>query len=216
MEASKLKFFILLLMTFSCLIISERSSAARLSVLFGGSAGSSGNGKSSVRVFVTSTQYDGNLGGIAGADEKCQARADAANLGGTWKAIISDTTTTAIARLKNRAKPVYNLSGKLVFTPGVPIFRSGTGTTVSQPFESELVNSVWFTELGTVAPQTTTWTGSYSAGNSSTNNCTNWTSNSAGVNGQCGDNQSKSSTWIQIGTSSPCNTLLPLYCLEGE
>jgi len=37
-----------------------------------------------LRVFVTSETYDGNLGGIAGADSKCQALADAAGLDGIW------------------------------------------------------------------------------------------------------------------------------------
>ena len=31
-------------------------------------------------VFVTSTTYDGNLGGLAGADQKCQDCAEAAGL----------------------------------------------------------------------------------------------------------------------------------------
>ena len=31
-------------------------------------------------VFVTSIAYDGNLGGLVGADQKCQARAEAAGL----------------------------------------------------------------------------------------------------------------------------------------
>src|SRR3989344_7858176 len=44
-------------------------------------------------VFLTSTIYDGNLGGISGADAKCQARANTFNLGGTWKAWISDSNT---------------------------------------------------------------------------------------------------------------------------
>lgn len=47
------------------------------------------------RVFVTSTVYNGNLGGIEGADAKCQARAGVSNLGGTWKAWISGTSDSS-------------------------------------------------------------------------------------------------------------------------
>jgi cysteine-rich repeat protein len=43
----------------------------------------------SKKVFVSSQMYDGNLGGLAGADAKCQALADAANLTGTYMAWIS-------------------------------------------------------------------------------------------------------------------------------
>ena len=35
------------------------------------------------RIFVTSTTYDGNLGGLAGADAKCAARGAAAGLSGS-------------------------------------------------------------------------------------------------------------------------------------
>ena len=57
------------------------------------------SGLADVRVFVTSQKYTGNLGGPEGADAKCQACADAAGLGGTWKAWICDSTTTASVRL---------------------------------------------------------------------------------------------------------------------
>ncbi|EJK47106.1 hypothetical protein THAOC_34199, partial [Thalassiosira oceanica] len=40
-------------------------------------------------VFVTSTKYEGYLGGSVGADAKCQERADAAELPGTYKAWLS-------------------------------------------------------------------------------------------------------------------------------
>src|SRR5438045_3087614 len=43
-------------------------------------------------VFVTSTAYVGNLGGLQGADMKCQARAAAGRLRGTFLAWLSGTT----------------------------------------------------------------------------------------------------------------------------
>lgn len=46
------------------------------------------------RIFMTTTAYDGNLGGAAGADLKCMA--DATYPGsGTYKALISDNTRSA-------------------------------------------------------------------------------------------------------------------------
>jgi hypothetical protein len=59
------------------------------------------------RVFVTSTVYTGNLGGSAGADDKCQERADAAGLGGTFKAWLSATGTgnSAFDRLSHASVP---------------------------------------------------------------------------------------------------------------
>src|SRR5687768_1978989 len=41
------------------------------------------------RVFLTSVSYDGNLGGVAGANAKCQLRAEAAGRTGRWRAILN-------------------------------------------------------------------------------------------------------------------------------
>lgn len=44
------------------------------------------------RVFVTDTRYNSyELGGLTGADDKCQAAANSAGAGGTWKAWLSGT-----------------------------------------------------------------------------------------------------------------------------
>ncbi|MDB4955753.1 MAG: Flagellar hook-length control protein FliK [Myxococcales bacterium] len=51
------------------------------------------------RVFVTSTRQTPALGGLAGADAMCQARATAAGLPGTYVALLSTTATNAKDRL---------------------------------------------------------------------------------------------------------------------
>ena len=50
-------------------------------------------------VFVTSTDQTTAYGGLAGADSLCQTRAQAAGLGGTYRAWLSTTTASAISRL---------------------------------------------------------------------------------------------------------------------
>lgn len=60
-----------------------------------------------LRVFVTSKTYQGNLGGLAGADSKCQTLASAAGLNGTFKAWLSTSTTNAKDRLTKRDRPYY-------------------------------------------------------------------------------------------------------------
>ena len=44
-----------------------------------------------LNVFLTSDTYDGNLGGLSGAGQKCQAEAQAKNLTGNYKAILATT-----------------------------------------------------------------------------------------------------------------------------
>ncbi len=64
-------------------------------------------------VFVTSTHHDGNLGGLAGADAICAARAQAAGLPGTYRAWLSTASESALSRLGSAAGWVRP-DGKLV------------------------------------------------------------------------------------------------------
>jgi hypothetical protein len=50
-------------------------------------------------IFVTSISYPSDLGGLAGADEKCRQRAQAAGLRGTFVALLSTSTVNAKSRL---------------------------------------------------------------------------------------------------------------------
>jgi hypothetical protein len=65
-------------------------------------------------VFVSSAVYDGNLGGLAGADALCQGLATAASLPGTFKAYLSTDTVTATSRLTHATVP-YVLADGMVF-----------------------------------------------------------------------------------------------------
>ena len=55
------------------------------------------------RIFVTSAQFAGNLGGLAGADAICQGAADSGNLGGSWRAWLSTESVDAINHIQDHA-----------------------------------------------------------------------------------------------------------------
>jgi hypothetical protein len=94
----------------------ESATAATLSGFTGWSgAGCSGSGGCSFTItesttvdasfelkpnlmFTTSATYDGNLGGLAGADAKCQSLAAAKGLAGTYRAYLGATGTNAPSR----------------------------------------------------------------------------------------------------------------------
>jgi hypothetical protein len=61
-------------------------------------------------VFVTSATYNGNLGGLAGADAICQSHADNACLTGTYLPWLSTASTSPSARFPHQAVP-YRLVG---------------------------------------------------------------------------------------------------------
>ncbi len=67
------------------------------------------------RVFATSIQYDGNLGGLSGADGMCQAHADAAVLGGSFSAFMVDGTED-LDRLEHPAVPFVRIDGEAIAT----------------------------------------------------------------------------------------------------
>src|SRR5258706_10297466 len=60
------------------------------------------------RFFVSSSSHDGKLGGVAGANAQCTLIAEAANLGGSWKALLAGATLADVG-------PWYLLDGTKVF-----------------------------------------------------------------------------------------------------
>jgi hypothetical protein len=132
-------------------------------------------------VFVTSVAYDGNLGGLAGADQKCQALAEAAGLpANTYRAWLSTASVNAIARLgaargwvRVDGKPFADtkadiLAGRLFH----PIRVDESGNDDNTPSGS----SVW------------TGTGSDGAVDRSGDICNGWTASGVDARGVCGNN----------------------------
>ena len=141
--------------------------------------------------FVTSTGYSGDLGGIAGADAKCQERASAAGLPGTYLALITDGVLVPASR----AIPLEE--ARFEDTLGNPLggFEFGTGL---DEFGNQVVifsNSprAWYGTLGNPALD-----------------CVDWTSSSASDVGQ--------SRGIPPGTQSLTDicsiSAFRLYCFE--
>ena len=64
------------------------------------------------RVFITAMHYNGaQIGGLTGADAKCQAEADSASLGGTYKAWLSDLTGSPSTRFTRSLIAPYVRTG---------------------------------------------------------------------------------------------------------
>ncbi|HEY5922342.1 MAG TPA: hypothetical protein VIV11_11755 [Kofleriaceae bacterium] len=164
------------------------------------------------RVFLTSTFYDGNFGGLAGADAKCQERADAAGLTGTYKAWLSDDTTSAGSRLEHSPDPYILVDGTVV------------ANDWSQLGSSFLAHAIDKTELG--GPPTVIWTGCGSwagvfTGTRTPNGsswpgqtCQNWTSSSSSDIALIGHAFASNSHWTNLCSYQPCSTPTPLYCIE--
>lgn len=166
------------------------------------------------RVFVTSATYNGNLGGLPNADFKCQIRAEEANLGGEWKAWLSDSTTSAASRLNHYDGPYKLINGTII------------ANNWGDLTDGSLQNPIKITELGT-EQGIETWTNTLATSSipSSSRSCSNWTSSyddsgsliqirGGGLaGGVVGNPNSFSQAWSNSTTAS-CNSSMSLYCFE--
>jgi hypothetical protein len=170
-------------------------------------------GQNPKTVFVTSTMYKGGaLGGLAGADAKCQARATAAGLIGTYKAWLSDFTGSPATRFPQDVGPYMLVNGSIV--------ANNWGSLTS----GSLRHALDITELGGAAPTTTStictgsvvWTDTDINGNleNSSETCGDWSD----TNGQSAawGLATAQDTWTSFcnGGDGACNTLAPLYCFQ--
>jgi hypothetical protein len=163
-------------------------------------------------VFVTSQLYTGDLDGFGGANEKCQARALAAGLPGTYRAWLSSNATAPDS----------------VFAPGAITYRLVDGTPVASgwsdlttekyPSEQFLQAPIDLDEFGVVVSgERRVWTGTTVKGTGGFAHCpvsgTAWSSSNAAVQGFYGRSDAAGANWTEFSTTN-CSTPLRLYCFQ--
>ncbi len=176
-------------------------------------------------VFVTSTKYQGNLGGLAGADAKCQARADAAGLQGTFKAWLSDSTTHAKDRLVNSPNPYVRTDGALISDSWGAGFSFVCPVDQFQCFSFEVhLQPINVNEFGQVVRELSgngvVWTGTnpdgqmFPGGGGPESFCQDWTSNSQDFSGRFGYMYEMKGNWTGQNLAFACVLSYPLYCVQ--
>lgn len=157
------------------------------------------------RVFQTSTTYTGNLGGLSGADAKCQDRANAANLGGTWKAWLSDNSNSPSTR----------------FIKSTAAYKKINGITIANDWndliDGTILSGINMNEFG--APMTSglsAWTGTTANGTFESRNlsCNGWTSSATTFEGLTGNNSTTNGNWSNSSGTIRCDGPVNLYCFE--
>jgi hypothetical protein len=159
------------------------------------------------RVFVTSTTSTGSLGGLAGADAKCQTRAVAAGLPGTYMAWLSDASVHPASRFTQSTGPYQLVTGATVATSwsdltdgtlAAAINVNELGTTVGAPYE------VWTN----TKPDGTPVTDNYVA------HCDSWTDATAPPpQGRYGLTQATTNAFTAAAIGD-CNSARRLYCFQ--
>lgn len=163
------------------------------------------------RVFVTSQFWSGALGGVEGADQKCQGAADAAGLPGDYKAWISTADESPSKRFIQSTVPYRQINGVEVahdwnelvggtLQNGIIVSElngpAGKGSHTCMPVE---IAPVWTgtRETGTMVP------GDYF--------CSQW--NGTVGSGMAGRAGATNSQWTQDCITT-CQDQAALYCVE--
>jgi len=163
------------------------------------------------RVFVTSQTFNGNLGGLAGADAKCMQAARDAHLSGTWKAYLGDSSI----RPKDRLVPSY---GKYLRMDGTVIANNDSDLT-----DGSILRPISLNEFG----QDVNWQYPGTAGvwignllnpteHSGNDNytCKDWTyaTNTQGIQAYYGSLTATDQNW-ELWDPSICASPHHLYCI---
>jgi hypothetical protein len=163
------------------------------------------------RIFLTTMGTTGDLktngnaaSGLAGGDKLCQNAADAATLGGTFKAWLSTSTTNAIDRIAN-VGPWY------LVDRCTQVFANKASITANGPQVA-----IRSTADGSLAPPYDIWTGTLPSGVKDSWTCNDWTSGapfsylgSTGV----GSNFLFAGSWTTVSTAK-CDSNRLLICFE--
>lgn len=170
------------------------------------------------RVFVTSRRYrahfeptDDNpidLVGLALADLRCNQLAAAADLTGTYKAWLSDNSTTPATRFDTEFTGNYRLTdkGASLLAVGWPDLVDGT-----------LLHRIDIDQRGDMISGSLVWTNTLADGTAaSTTNCYDWTSVLASVTTSLGDPSELDARWSLLLTDQTCAGEFHLYCIEDR
>jgi len=153
-------------------------------------------------VFVSSVNYTGNLGGLSGADSKCQALASAvpALSGKTFKAWLSNSTLSARDRLTHSTVPYILLNTTVVANNWADLVDG----TLQNPIILSEKNSQVLSGV---------WTGTDEYGDKRTDTCSDWTSDLHVINGRTGVSIYFGKGWTNM-VYWACSFNFNLYCFE--
>ena len=158
-------------------------------------------------VFVTSEVYTGNLGGLAGADQKCNALATTAGLSGTFMAWLSTAGESPSTRFTRSAIPYALVDGTVI--------ADDWGDLV----DGALQNAITQTDLGGVPPSSAAWTNTRSNGVPIFNSalaadCDQFELSVPTLMSWVGQVGSVRAGWSDRGSSLSCDYAVSLYCFE--
>ncbi len=160
-------------------------------------------------VFVTSVSFNGNLGGLTGADDKCQAEADgSASIvpSGTYLAWLSDGTDSPDTRFTKSAHPY-------VLPDGTKIAEDFTDLT-----DGSILHAINIDPTGEPFGLQRFWTGTNADGTTAgyVNLCDKWTTEGPRTTfrGISGTGTRTDKSWSTQYGSMECSEFASLVCFQ--
>ena len=165
-------------------------------------------------IFVSSQTYNGNLGGLAGADEKCAGLASAAGLNGEFKAWLSGISISAASRLVHSERPYERPDGAAIANDWNDLTDGAIQNPINIDENGAIQNSmVWSNTLTNGAIEYSYPTGV----------CMDWTASTDTCfynryNRICGAKTSLSymadASWTDSKYGRGCSNFYRLYCVQ--
>lgn len=158
-------------------------------------------------VFVSSTSYNGNLGGIEGADGKCDTLALNAGLKGRFRAWLSNGVNGPSTRF------VSAYSGRYILPDGTVLVENGFLGLTSMDLQAAINQNENGQPLVAFA-----WTNTLKNGEpmSSEEHCSNWSSNSFANVASAGDTSKVDANWTNYLPGQTCDSEFSLYCFQDQ
>ncbi|MCA9692896.1 MAG: hypothetical protein KC636_25080, partial [Myxococcales bacterium] len=159
-------------------------------------------------VFITSDEFPSDLGGLDGADDRCQTAAADAGLASPYRfrAWLASQDGSPDTRM-------HKSTGHYVLVTGLPVAQSWDDLT-----DGTLENPLNVTELGTLE-ESTVFTNTTPQGTLHPDplDCDGWTSQSGELSYRFGASAFTDETWVHddMASPSPCGGTSHLYCFEG-
>jgi hypothetical protein len=164
-------------------------------------------GQNEKTIFVTSATFDGNLGGLTGADDKCQAEADGpASIvpSGTYLAWLSNGTDSPDTRFTKSSHP-YMLPN---------------GTKIAEDFtdltDGSILHTINIDPTGKPFGLQLFWTGTNADGKTAQHfvTCNGWADPLRGFHGVVGSTVQTSTLWSAYSSQIWCGLSGRLACFQ--
>lgn len=155
------------------------------------------------RVFVSSSAVAPDFGGALGADGKCQTFANLAGLGGSWRAWVSDATTSPSLRFSLSGVPYRLLDGTVIARDWTALV-SGT---LSAPIDRD--------EFAGARLDKEVWTATKADGTLAADGCTGFTTATMSASpATVGLTGNSDGMWTSAYVQFCDRTNVRLYCFE--